>query len=349
MKILVTNHHLYNYTGSEVSILTMCKYLSRAGHEVVFYSKYLGIDLVNTLNKSTVKVIYDLNNIKEKQFDIAHVQHNISAYEVRYFFPKLPIVIWVHGLVPFLEQPPAIDLNISLFLTTNKTVFNYLIDQGVDRNKIQIFRNLVDQELFYIKNKINSSVKKALVISNKLPKKNEEIIRNVSKKLKIKTDYIGSVFNNMKPNNELVDYINKADIVFSIGLGAVESMFCGRIPILFDDNNTKFEDGIVTSQNFDVLKEHIFSGKATERIMSEQDLLLDIKKYNAKEGDLLKKKAINNYAADKQVIKLINIYQGVINDFKYKRLSYQNKKILFHINQIIKETMYHTNIVFNKK
>lgn len=342
MKILVTNHHLYQYTGTEVSSLTLCKYLRKEGHEVVFYSKYLGNKLVKTMEDYKVEVVDDLNLIKNQKFDIAHVQHNICAYEVRYYFPNLPMVLWVHGYVPFLEQVPAIDLNISYILTTNKTVRDHVFKLGVPKHKIIIFRNLVDPETFYVKKTISKTIKNVLVLSNKLSVEKQTIIESVINQLGLKSVYIGHVYNNMVENDKLLNYINDADLVFTIGLGAIESMFCGRIPILFDENNTKFCDGLVTDNNFDVLKENNFSGITLKRIMEANDILDDLQKYNSKQGELLRKKALKNYEASSQVKKILDIYNQAIKNFKKKNLSKKNNEILYHLVHSTEESRFYS-------
>lgn len=349
MKILVTNHHLYQYTGTEVSTLTLSKYLKKRGHSVILYSKYLASELVSSLEEHGIKVTDDLSSLNNEKFDIAHVQHNICAYEVRHYFPDLPMVMWIHGKLPFLEQVPALDLNISYYLTINQNIYDFVLKQGINKNKLIIFRNLVDSEKFYPIKDISQAIKNVLVISNKLSNEKQKIIKNVFEKLNLKAVYIGLAFNNMKPNNQLINYINNADVVFTIGLGAMETMFCGRIPILFDENFTFFNDGIITTANFDILKEHNFSGRALERKMSINDILHDLKKYNYLEGVLLRKKALENYEANQQIDKIIEIYRNAIKKFKPVKFSELNNKIINQIVQSVQETKdYTTNILHIK-
>jgi len=349
MNILVTNHHLYQYTGTEVSILTLSKYLKKQGHGVIVYSKYLAPELILSLEDYGIKVTDDLSTINEEKFDIAHVQHNICAYEVRYYFPNLPIVMWIHGKLPFLEQVPALDLNISYYLTINQTIYDFVLKNGVDKNKLIIFRNLIDSEKFYPINNISQTIKNVLVISNKLSNDKHKIITAVLEKLKLKAVFIGLAFNNMKPNDQLLNYINNADIIFTIGLGAMETMFCGRIPILFDENFSQFQDGMVTIANFDTLKEHNFSGSTLKRKMSINDILSDLNNYNYLEGALLRKKALENYEASQQIDKILAIYKNAINKFKPKKCSKLNNTIIDQIVKSIQETKNYTTDVLHKQ
>ena len=82
MKILVANHHLVNFGGTEIFNLELAKGLKRRGHEVVVYSKFIN-KLATFLEREELPFVSDLSLIKKRVFDIAHVHHNISAIEIR--------------------------------------------------------------------------------------------------------------------------------------------------------------------------------------------------------------------------------------------------------------------------
>lgn len=120
MKILLTNHQLRHYAGTEVFTYTLAKALKERSHEVWVYSAYIG-NIGHLFDRINIPLISDLQKLKEK-FDIAHVHHNINAYEVRHYFPTLPIIFMSHGTLPFLEKPPFIDLGISKYLAVSEVV-----------------------------------------------------------------------------------------------------------------------------------------------------------------------------------------------------------------------------------
>ncbi len=336
MKILITNHHLQEYTGTEISTLTLAKYLSKNKHEIVVYSKYLHQNLTDDFKKLKINVVNDLEIIKEEKFDIIHIQHNICAFEVKKYFPDTPLVMWVHGVIPYLEKPPFIDINISKFLVNNKEGFDYVNNLGVPKEKIIIYRNLIDSEKFYQTSKINIKPKRALIISNKITPEKEYLLKKVLERENIEYKFAGMRFECI-PNHELINEINKVDIVFTLGLGAIESMFCGRIPIIYDCN---LNDGIVTSKNFDFLKEYNFSGRATKQIFNENDLTNEIKKYNKKDSLELKKLALEHYDAKLQVKRIENIYIDVIKNYKKKENTLEEKNIINNILEIVEVTKY---------
>src|SRR5207302_1140645 len=113
-------------------------------------------------------VVESLDEIQGQAFDVAHVHHNITAMEVRHRFPNLPMVYLSHGVLPFLEQPPAIDLQITRFLAVSEEVRDTLIAQGIAEDRISIFRNIVDSQRFCPSATIGEMPTKALVVSARI-------------------------------------------------------------------------------------------------------------------------------------------------------------------------------------
>jgi len=52
------------------------------------------------------------------------------------------------GVIPFLEQPPVVDLGISRFLAISEEVAANLVRKGVREEDLSIFRNIVDSRMF---------------------------------------------------------------------------------------------------------------------------------------------------------------------------------------------------------
>ena len=163
-KILLTNHHLLDHRGSEVYTLTLAQHLKQNGCDVVVYSKYVD-KLENDFSSLNIQVVTNLYDIANQKFDVAHVHHNINAAEIRYHFPNLPIVFQSHGVIPFLEQPPLLELGISNYLAVSEEVKQNLCKNGIDEKNISIYRNLIDELKFKSTRKINSRPKYALVSS----------------------------------------------------------------------------------------------------------------------------------------------------------------------------------------
>ncbi len=304
MKVLLTNHRLLDYAGSEIFTYTLADYLKRKGCEVVVYSKYVN-RLASDFRSIGILLVRNLEEIKGERFDIAHVHHNINAMEVRYHFPLLPMIFLSHGILPFLEQPPQIDLGISRFLAVSEEVKNHLIKHGIKEDEISIFRNMIDSQKFCPWNKISHHPRKALILSNKIDKRRENVIRRACENLNIQCKFVGVRFGRI--NYALIpNCINEADIVFSLGRGVIETMLCGRIPIVFDCFGG---DGMVTPDNMTEIMKFNFSGRKYRINYTVDQLVLEMKKYEQSHGDLLREMSIEHFSAEIKIGSLLQLYE----------------------------------------
>jgi MoaA/NifB/PqqE/SkfB family radical SAM enzyme len=333
LKILLTNHHLTGYTGSEILTLTLAQYLKFNGHNVVVYSKYLN-KIVNEFADFDIKVVDNLEEIKYEKFDIAHIHHNISLLEVRNTFPLLPIVFLSQGVIPFLEQPPLIDLAISKYLAISEEVKLNLMDYGISDSNIEVIGNLVKTESFKVKNKINPSPKNVLVISGKIDDGKVEIINKACSKLNLNVEYIGGRFGEFNQQT-VVNKIEASDIIITLGRGAIESMIAGRSVIVYDYQGA---DGMITNESYDEIKKHNFSGRRYGKDYNVDDLVKEIQKYNIDDIFEVQKKAINDFSADKVTSKIISIYNNILASNETPSISKENLAQTNYINYVIQET-----------
>lgn len=336
LHILLTNHHLISYQGSENFTFTIADFLIRKGHQVTVYSAYAGM-LTKDFERLGINVVSDLRLLRDKDFDIAHVHHHINAYEVRHYFPHLPIVLLCHGII-FLENPPPLELNISQFLATSERVRDSMVTKGVAKEKIFIFRNMVDSEKFYPYSKISLQPRRAIIISNKIDKDSAQVIRQACKALKVQTVFIGKRFKQIE-YKQMPKWLNETDLVFSLGRGVIEAMFCGRIPVVFDIEGG---DGMVTSSTIQQNMTCNFSGNLYNARYTQDELISILMGYRADDAIELRSVALDYFAADRQVEKLINIYYSCISK-EIELLSPFNKQILNSIVSSISETRTYSN------
>lgn len=306
--ILLTNHQLLHNSGSEVLTLTLARNLLKQNCTVTVYSKYLG-PLSNEFKNEGIEVVNDLELIKHKKFDIAHVHHNINALEIRFFFPELPIVFFSQGVIPFLEQPPVFNINISHYLAISDEVKSNLMNRGISENEISVIGNLIDSDKFFFQKPLKECVENILVVSAKITDDKVNVIRQACSQMNINVRFVGGRFGEVE-QTEIVQLIQDSEIVISLGRGAIEAMLCGRIPVIYDYQGG---DGMVTPANFNEIRKNNFSGRRYGYNYSPEDLINEIKKYKPENGELLRLKAIESYAASQVTKKLMKIYSSVIS------------------------------------
>jgi len=307
MKILLTNHHLLNLAGSETFTYTIADFLKRKGHEVVVYSRYVD-KMLRFFRSIEVPVVTDTEEIKGMKFDVAHIHHNINAVEVRHAFPDLPMIFLSHGVIPFLEQPPVLDLGIARFLAVSEEVRGNLVVKGVNAGEIEIFRNMVDAGRFTPGARIGEKPTRALVLSYKIDPETENVIREACGRRDIECEFVGGRFGFVE-QELLPSHINKADIVFSLGRGVIETMLCGRVPIVLDRFGG---DGMVTPGNLPELMKFNFSGRRHGFRYTVDGLLSEFEKYDSMHGPRLRVEAVRHFGAAGMTDRLIGIYDKVM-------------------------------------
>ena len=342
LKILISTHHLLDYTGSEIYTVTLAEHLKLNGCDVTVYSKYTD-RTAEEFKKLDIPVFDNLDAIKNNKYDAAHVHHNINAAEVRYYFPKLPIVFLSHGVLPFLEQPSEIELNISKYLAVSDEVKQNLIKNGVAENKISVRRNLIDERKFVSTKKINEHPANALVISSRIDLEKENIIRVACRKQNINLKFVGGRFGQTDQNN-LIALIEEADIVFSLGRGAIEAMFMGRIPIIYDYQGG---DGLITLDNFEEIMKCNFSGRRFKINFTVHSLINEINNYDASQSEKIREKALQYYSAEKLSQELIEMYKSVLSN-KVEKLVDKDTALLEFFVKSIEETRNYTTEITSR-
>jgi len=339
MNILLTNHHLISNTGTEIYTLTLARYLINAGHHVTIYSNYID------KTPSDLNITNDLSTIVSHNFDIAHVHHNINAIEIRHHFPTLPIILQVHGPSHPLEQLAPFNIGISTYLAVSSKLKEKLEKQLPPSAKVIVSRNLIDSNLFFSNHYVHSIPKKALIISAYLPLEKESIIRQACQNLHISCKFVGGRFG-VVSQSKLHREINAVDIVFSLGRGAIEAMFCQRVPIIFDYLGG---DGLVTPNSFDELATENFSGRIHSYQYNVESLINEIKKYRSHYGLQLQKLSHAYYDAKTNIRKLITIYEQVINSKIPIILSSNDKKLCEFFVMSITQTRNFSRLEINQK
>ena len=106
------------------------------------------------------------------------------------------------------------------------------------------------------------------------------------------------------------DYINKADIVVSLGRGIYEGMACGRACYIYDYNGS---DGWIDTKNIKEARVCNCSGRRFKRDLKTNYLVEDLKKYRQEMGEVNRRIAEEEYNIKKVAKRLEEIYKNVID------------------------------------
>lgn len=271
MKILFVNHTLDYYAGTETFTYALAIELQRQGHVPVCFSQKLG-PIAERLREKGVSVTNDLATLDDS-IDVIHGHHRYESLLAYARFPDKPMIWVCHGILPWQEQPIKAKLNIFHFVAVSEEVKEHLVEsQFIAPNEIAIIRNAVDLKRFCCHQPIHATPRRAIILSNDRPEE-RSVIRRACNKLGIDLTIVGG---SESATWNVEDCINQADIVFSLGRGALESMACKRVVIVDGSNGA---DGLVTPDNFRLFRGKNFSGRTNNLKYSADDLSKEIEKY----------------------------------------------------------------------
>ncbi len=293
LKILIACNHLANYAGSETFNYTLAKVLSSKGHNVDVF----------TLN--TGMVSEDLGELMVEKpadkYDLIIISHNpvvTALKEVKGFK-----VLVCHGVYPRLEQPvPGADAYVAISeeVQTHLKSLNY--ESIVIRNPIDLKRFNLEIPV------VNEKLKKVLCLA-----KNETAI-NITKKA---CENLGVEFEHVTGIYDIENVINNADIVVTLGRGAMEAMACGRQVIVYDTRQYtehKTSDGIVTKRNISKIIKSNLSGRAYKYKMTVENMERLLKKYDRNQSIEMVEIAKEYFDADKIIDQYLDFFESEIKN-----------------------------------
>ncbi len=112
------------------------------------------------------------------------------------------------------------------------------------------------------------------MISNHLRKEEEAVYREVCKRRGIEFLHVGLPEN---PVDNVEDYMREADVVVTLGRGAMEAMACGRNVIISDVYGL---DGMVTPETYPELIRNNLSGRRYAKEVNVKNFSRELDKYS---------------------------------------------------------------------
>jgi len=305
----MTNQQLLPWSGSDVCTYTIAKHLVGRGHEVTVLTASLDTEtILPRFEQAGVAVRVLGRNSLDGPFDIIHAHHYPMAEAARVLCPETPMVYMSHGVIPELERPPRPETKVAYYLGVSEEVVENLRLKlrGTTAAPIGLFRNPVDSDLFRPTELLPEQPNSALLLSNRATPEVRAVISGACEMAGIPLSVVGG--DTLMSQDALPDMISRHSIVFSLGRGVIETMMCGRIPVVYDYLGG---DGMVTPG---VVKEFAmsnFSGRRYGREFTATSLAAELTKYDRHCGQRLRDVAIAMFDAGRQIERLEKIYMAV--------------------------------------
>ncbi len=300
MKILVTNHALNHYGGTETFVYALAVELTRMGHEVVCWSPRLGA-VAQRLVAAGVAVTADLATAPD--VDVIHAHHRYESLLARARYPDRPMIFACHGILPWQEQPAAGALDASRYVAVSEEVRDHLIEgYGVPADQVAIVRNGIDLERFRSRTPISARPQRALILSNYMPPRQRTQVRRVCQQLGMTVRETGAG----NATWAVEDEIAHVDLVFGLGRSALEAMASKRVVLVYDYNGG---DGLVTPDRFEGLRRRNFSGRTHRRQFSDAELAAEIQAYRPEIAEAVHAFIARDHDVRVMARQLVEIYE----------------------------------------
>lgn len=298
MKILLSNNKLRYLGGTETYTYALAAQLVKTGHQVEVFTFRKGLisdkikkDLgVNTANGSG-------------KYDVVLANHSTTVKDLRE--KKAGYIIQTcHGVTTVLEQPSPFA---HAYVAISEELSDHI--RTITEKDAPVIHNGIDCDRFRPIRPVNNKIQKVLSLAHN---------DNLNDRLESEFNKHHIQFfrlNKLKnPVWDVENYINKADLVISLGRGAYESMACGR-PVLVVDRRPGRElkgDGLILPGNIDQLIKCNCRGQAKQNTDITEMIRFAIANYSPSLGDWCRWYALENLNIINQTEKYIALCKRLI-------------------------------------
>lgn len=307
MHVLLATNHFFADTGSEVAISSLARCLVERGIRVSLYCPHMVKSFVIENLPDSVVSSPSLQIFAGTAFDIAHVQHGPLAIRVRAAFPTLPMVFSSQGVLPFLEQPPPLELGIGRFLAITEEVAENLLSKGVDASLVEQIPNYIQAERFFFQRPGAYPPRNILAISNRLDMGRMQKLEAAANTIGARIRFIGG--GNPVANKDIPALIREHDLVVSLGRGVIEALMSGRPVVVYDYLGG---DGAVSLENYAQLKKKNFSGRTGRKEFTAEELAGEFLKVRPEDTLQLAKIVRADFSFEDNLQGLLEIYSRLI-------------------------------------
>lgn len=307
MHILFTNNTLDSFAGSELYIYDLARELKARNHQITCFTLNAG-KVADKLKEFGIETTNDLSTVKD--IDVIHAHHRHEFKIAAAYFPFTPLVYVSHSALHPQERPTGGKNLITRYVAVSEAVGKLLIEtEGISPDLIDIVPNFADIPRFTAKNRIAEKPQRVLINSSYY--EINDIIREACTLAGIQEiEKIGAP---SKLVWDVENYIERADLVITVGKGAIEAMAMGRAVIVYRPVGA---DGMVTTENFEKLCANNFSSLAFSFHYDAAQLAAEINKYNREDAEAVMYRVRQEMDVSCAADKLLNVYKRAIADFQ---------------------------------
>lgn len=276
-KVLLTNHHLEHYAGSELVTLDLAKEFQSRGWDVFVATFIYGGNMQKAFESEGISVFNILSDVlPEKEFDLVWGHHFpvlIKCFVEDQVRTRSLIISSLSSALP-VEKVNALEDQADLILfNCYVNQERYILDNLSQqiKNKIHVLPNSVSNEYFlesegYQKQR---ELKKVAVISNHPPSE----LRHATSQLKKQGLCIDLIGLCDTPRLITKTVLQSYDAVITIGR-TVQHCFALKVPVFVYDHFGG--PGWLNPDDFYMVERHNYSGKCCSRKISSEKIVQEL-------------------------------------------------------------------------
>lgn len=327
-KVLITNHFIVNFTGSELATFDIALEFKKLGCEVTIATFSYDSPLKELFENENIKVVNILkSNLDNTEYDIIWSHHSPVLSHCIFESNVTAKKVIFSSLSPYepLEAPPVYINELSLCLANSFETRDQLINEGVVKDKIHVLNNSVDDSFFdkYVENR-SKQLNRVCIISNHVPEEIKELSKLFTE-VGIDCDIFGIQhrFEHITP-----DKLENYDVIITIGRSVQYGLAMG-IPVYCYD---RFGGpGYITTDNIDSAEYFNFAGRCTNRALKENEIFDEITVNYSSVFDQrfeLHLKSKDRYKLKNNILKILSFAStGTIDLTLIKKKFFINKRI----------------------
>jgi glycosyltransferase involved in cell wall biosynthesis len=312
-KILLTNHHLENYAGSELVTFELAKEFQSRGWDVYVATFSYGGNMKELFEKNDISVFNILNeSLLTKDFDLVWGHHFPVLYKCFFKDQIKTKNLVLSSLSPYepLESIVHLHEESNAVIFNSQETYNHHI-QYFEKfaSKFQVFPNSVGQEYFEkSKNSFNHDIKKIAIVSNHAPPEVMEAIE------KLEAKNIEVIFVGQQQKSQLVDsaLLMSCDVVITIGR-TVQHCMALKVPVFVYDHFGG--PGWLNDTNLKEVEWFNYSGRCCRNKLSVDEIIRDI--FSGYKSALENLPFFYNYAQEKY--NLSNNISNILNRLNFEK------------------------------
>lgn len=347
-KILLTNHHLVHYAGSELVTLDIATEFQEQGWNVTVATFRLGGDMERHFYERGIEVSNVLHqSLSKTEFDIVWSHHYPVLIKCLFEDKIKTKVLILSSLSPYepIEAIPFFNFQSDLILCNSEETKSQIIKDSnfsdFDAKKIFLFKNSVRSNWFenYV-NKDNLELNNIAIVSNHPPEELLDVI-DIFKTKKINTDLIGILGKRKLVN---IDVLTSYDAVITIGR-TVQHCMCLGIPVFCYDHFGG--PGWLTPENLQRAEWFNYSGRCCyQRFQAEElvDNLMNGFIKNITNISFFRNYAIEHYSLTKNIKTVLDAI-GIANIKQKEYVSLNSKQAIGKVGKVYRSILSEREIL----